>query len=105
VDLNNTAGTDAERALSLAMPADIKRAADGTVYVAATSSAKVGFLDASGAVLGRINVGNGPTGLAVDDARTRLYVLNRFDQTLSIVDTASKAQTAVVAVGFTIVPP
>src|SRR5256714_6953918 len=89
VDFSNAAGTDAERALSLAMPADIKRAADGTVYVAATSSAKVGFLDASGAVQGRINVGNGPTGLAVDDARGRLYVLNRFDQTISIVDTAS----------------
>src|SRR2546430_7125883 len=104
VDFNNTAGTDAERALSLAMPADIQRAADGTVYVAATSSAKVGFLDSLGAVQGRINVGNGPTGLAVDDARGRLYVLNRFDQTISIVDTASKAQTAVVAVGFNIEP-
>jgi YVTN family beta-propeller protein len=104
VDFNNPAGTDAERALSLAMPADIKRAADGTVYVAATSSAKVGFLDSLGAVQGRINVGNGPTGLAVDDARGRLYVLNRFDQTISIVDTASKAQTAVVAVGFNIEP-
>src|SRR5438067_341565 len=104
VDFNNTAGTDAERARSLAMPADIQRAADGTVYVAATSSAKVGFLDSLGAVQGRINVGNGPTGLAVDDARGRLYVLNRFDQTISIVDTASKAQTAVVAVGFNIEP-
>src|SRR4029079_5659630 len=39
-----------------------------------------------------------------DDARGRLYVLNRFDQTISIVDTASKAQTAVVAVGFNIEP-
>ncbi|HEX3144279.1 MAG TPA: hypothetical protein VHQ64_09920, partial [Pyrinomonadaceae bacterium] len=104
VDFNNTAGTDAERALSLAMPADIKRAADGTVYIAATSSAKVGFLNSLGAVQGRINVGNGPTGLAVDDARGRLYVLNRFDQTISVVDTASKAQTAVVAVGFNIEP-
>src|SRR5438477_4585863 len=105
VDFNNTAGTDAERAPSLAIPADIKRAADGTVHVAATSSAKVGFLDSLGAVQGRINVGNGPTGLAVDDARGRLYVLNRFDQTISIVDTASKTQTAVVAVGFNIEPP
>jgi YVTN family beta-propeller protein len=104
VDFNNPAGTDAERALSLAMPTDIKRAADGTIYIAATSSAKVGFLDSLGAVQGRINVGNGPTGLAVDDARARLYVLNRFDQTISIVDTASKAQTAVVPVGFNIEP-
>ncbi|HEV7891799.1 MAG TPA: DUF4214 domain-containing protein [Pyrinomonadaceae bacterium] len=101
----DTAGTDAERALSLALPADIARSSDGTVYVAATSSAKVGVLDASGAVQTRIGVGNGPTGLAVDDARGRLYVLNRFDQTLSVVDTASKIQTAVVPVGFNIEPP
>jgi YVTN family beta-propeller protein len=104
VDFNNPAGTDTERALSLAMPADIKRAGDGAFYIAATSSAKVGFLDSSGVVQGRIGVGNGPTGLAVDDARGRLYVLNRFDQTISIVDTASKAQTAVVPVGFNIEP-
>ena len=101
----NAAGTDAERALSLALPADIARSSDGTVYVAATSSAKVGALDASGVVQTRISVGNGPTGLAVDDARGRLYVLNRFDQTLSVVDTASKMQTAVVPVGFDIEPP
>ena len=99
VDFNNTLGTEAERALSLAMPADIKRAADGTVYVAATSNAKVGFLDSTGVVQGRIAVGNGPTGLAVDDARGKLYVLNRFDETLSVVDTASKTQTAVLPVG------
>ena len=104
VDFNNPAGTDDERSRSLAMPADIKRAVDGAVYVAATSSAKVGFLDSSGVVQGRINVGNGPTGLAVDDPRGRLYVLNRFDQTISIVDTASKVQTAVVPVGFNIEP-
>jgi YVTN family beta-propeller protein len=100
VDFSNINGTPDERASSLAMPADIKRAADGTVYVAATSNAKVGFLDSSGVVQGIINVGNGPTGLAVDDARQRLYVLNRFDETLSVVDTNAKAQTAVVAVGF-----
>src|SRR5256714_2503216 len=35
VDLNNAAGTDAERALSLAMPPAIKRAADSTRSVAA----------------------------------------------------------------------
>jgi YVTN family beta-propeller protein len=100
VDFNNAAGTDAERALSLAMPADIKRASDGTVYVAATSSAKVGFLDASGVVQGRINVGNGPTGLALDESRGHLYVLNRFDQTISIVDTGTKSQVSLVPVGF-----
>ncbi|HEU4597658.1 MAG TPA: DUF4214 domain-containing protein [Pyrinomonadaceae bacterium] len=100
VDFNNPSGTDAERAQSLAMPADIARSADGTLYVAATSSARVGVLSPTGALAGRIGVGQGPTGLAVDDARERLYVLNRFDQTVSVVDTNSKAQVSTVAVGF-----
>jgi YVTN family beta-propeller protein len=100
VDLSNPAGTDAERAQSLALASDIVRASDGTLYVAATSSAKVGALDPSGNVTARIAVGNGPTGLALDEARGRLYVLNRHDETLSVVGTSSKTQLAVVPVGF-----
>jgi YVTN family beta-propeller protein len=94
------AGSDAERAASLALPADIVRASDGTLYVAATSSARVGVLTSAGAVASRIGVGQGPTGLALDEARTRLYVLNRFDETLSVVDTNAKTQIAQVPVGF-----
>lgn len=100
VDFGNTAGTPAERALSLALPGDIVRQSDGTVYVAATSSAKVGVLSSAGAVTGRIGVGNGPTGLALDEPRLRLYVLNRFDQSLSVVDTVSKLQVSQVGIGF-----
>ncbi|HYY93844.1 MAG TPA: DUF4214 domain-containing protein, partial [Pyrinomonadaceae bacterium] len=100
VNFGNPAGTDDERALSLAMPADIVRQSNGTVYVAATGSARVGVLDSTGAVEGRIAVGQGPTGLALDEARAHLYVLNRFDETISVVDTASKSQVSQVAVGF-----
>ena len=99
VNFNNPAGTDSERALSLALPADITRAADGSVYLAATSSAKVGLLNSAGAVVGRIPVGQGPTGLALDEVRQRLYVLNRFDETVSIVDTNTKAQVSQVSIG------
>ncbi|HEV3467954.1 MAG TPA: carboxypeptidase regulatory-like domain-containing protein [Pyrinomonadaceae bacterium] len=100
VDFSNPAGSDAERAQSLALPADVARASDGTVFVAATGSAKVGVLAATGVVTGRIGVGQGPTGLALDEPRSRLYVLNRFEQTVSVVDTAARAQVARVAVGF-----
>jgi YVTN family beta-propeller protein len=100
VDFNNPAGSDSERALSLAMPADLVRQSDGTLYVAATGSARVGVLDSAGAVQGRIAVGQGPTGLALDEARSRLYVLNRFDETISVVDTLSKTQVSQVSVGF-----
>lgn len=100
VNFSNPAGTDAERALSLALPADLVRQSDGTIYVAATSSAKVGVLNSAGEVTQRIVVGQGPTGMALDEPRQRLYVLNRFDQTLSIVDTATKSQLSQVSIGF-----
>jgi YVTN family beta-propeller protein len=106
VDLNShinyaaPSGSDAERALSLSSPADIVRGADGTLYVAATGSAKVGVLDSTGAVQTRINVGQGPTGLALNPRRKLLYVLNRFDGTLSIVDLNTKAEVGQVVIGF-----
>jgi YVTN family beta-propeller protein len=106
VDLNShinyaaPSGSDAERALSLSSPADIARGADGSLYVAATGSGKVGVLDASGAVVSRINVGQGPTGLALHPRRKLLYALNRFDETLSIVDLNTKTEVGQVAVGF-----
>ncbi len=100
INYSNPAGSDAERAISLALPADIARAADGTLYVAATSSAKVGVLNSQGAVQSRITVGQGPTGLALNGPRNLLYVLNRFDETISIVDLATRAQIATFPVGF-----
>ena len=100
IDPANPDGTDAERALSLGLPSDVARASDGTLYVGALGSAKVGVLDASGAVVSRVGVGQGPTGLALDEARSRLYVLNRFEQTVSVVDTRARGETARVPVGF-----
>ena len=100
VNLDVPEGSDTERSLSLALPADIARGADGSLYVAATGSAKVGVLDSAGAVQARINVGQGPTGLTIDEARGRLYVLNRFDETLSIVDLRNRNEVARIPVGF-----
>ena len=106
VDLNqhinygNPAGSESERNNSLALPSDITRATDGKLYVAATSSAKVGVLDQTGAVQARINVGQGPTGLALNQSRNLLYVLNRFDESVSIIDTTTRAQIATTPVGF-----
>ena len=100
IDYGTPAGSDTERALSLALPADLARATDGTLYVAATGSAKVGVFDSAGAVLARITVGQGPTGLAINPKRKLLYVLNRFDESLSIIDTNTRTQIATVPVGF-----
>jgi YVTN family beta-propeller protein len=99
INLDISSGSDSERAQSLALPADIARSADGTLYVTATGSAKVGIMDQSGAVQARIAVGQGPTGLAIDDPRGRLYVLNRFDEALSIVDVKARAELGRVPIG------
>jgi hypothetical protein len=42
-----------------------------------------------------IDVGVGPSGLALDEARDRLYVMNRFTHDISIVSNASNPSTAV----------
>jgi YVTN family beta-propeller protein len=94
------AGNDAVRAKSLALPTDIVRSSDGTLYVSALGSAKVGVLSSVGAVRARVNVGQGPTGLALDEARSRLYVLDRFENALSVVDTRTRTEVARVPLGF-----
>ncbi len=99
VDYTAALGSDAERETSLALPNAVARGADGALYVAATGSAKVGVLDTSGAVVRRIAVGRGPTGLAVDDARGRLYVLSSVDRTIGVVDPTAGAEVSHVEIG------
>src|SRR6185295_6942898 len=38
------------------------------------------------------DVGQGPTGLVLDAARSRIYCLNRFDATVSVIDTATDSE-------------
>jgi DNA-binding beta-propeller fold protein YncE len=86
IDYQNPAGNPAERAQSLGIPMDVAVSSDGaTVFVAAFGSRKVGVLDADGNVTRRILVGDGPCGLALDEARNRLYVMNRFTSSLAVV--------------------
>ncbi len=86
INYEHEAGDPAERSLSLAIPMDLVVSSDGsTVYVAAFGSRKVGVLDANGDVTRRIVVGDGPCGLALDEPRNRLYVMNRFSSTLAVV--------------------
>ena len=83
-------GPAQEIAESLANPGDGVFSADGsTFYLTALSSRKVGVLDAFGDVTDLIDVGNGPSGVALNEADGRLYVLNRIDNTISTVDTGT----------------
>jgi YVTN family beta-propeller protein len=94
-------GPPSEIALTLGQPTAIEFSADGRrAYVAAFGSGKVGVLDSTGRVLQRIAVGFGPGGLALDEARARLYVLNHLDASLSIVDLAAGTAIQTIPLHF-----
>ncbi|MBI5864534.1 MAG: hypothetical protein HZB38_08510 [Planctomycetes bacterium] len=80
----------AERARSLADPRGVVFSTDGTVgYVTGMGSNNLARIRADGSRIDEIDVGQGPTGLVLNEARQRLYVLNKFDATISTVDTAT----------------
>src|SRR5262245_3035084 len=77
-----------------------------TLYVAALGSGKIGVFD-TGALeqdtftpdaANQITLSaGGPTGLALDEQRHRLYALTRFDNSISIIDTESRTEIGHVA--------
>ncbi|APR80962.1 Hypothetical protein A7982_06309 [Minicystis rosea] len=93
---------NAENAKSLALPTGMAVSGDGkTLYVAALGSSKVGIyataqLENDSFVPSTANqvtlTGGGPTGLVLDEQRNRLYVMTRFDDGISIVDTKQRAE-------------
>lgn len=86
---------------SLAQPVDMAVSADGsTLYVAAYGSSKVGVFDTASLEDNSFSpnaanhitlTGGGPAGLALDEARKRLYVLTRFDNSIKVVDLATRS--------------
>ncbi len=80
-----------ERNRSIGDPRAIVWRADGQRgWVAGLGSNNVIAIDANGARVGApIAVGEGPAGLALDNARGRLYVWNHFEASLSLVDSAA----------------
>jgi YVTN family beta-propeller protein len=51
------------------------------------------IIDENGQRLGRISVGEGPTGIVHDAANNRLYVLNRFEGAVSVIDLTTDEET------------
>lgn len=76
------------RDLSVGDPRGIVWTTDGVGFVAGMGSNNVIAIDAGGARLATIDVGEGPTGLALNAAQGRLYVLSKFAATVSVIDTA-----------------
>ncbi len=115
VDLNQHLiyGTDipfvaipqADRDKSLGDPrAIVWNSAGNRGYVAGMGSNNVVIIDGAGSRQpavgdpGRltIEVGEGPTGLVLDEGRQRLYVLNKFEASLSVVDLNTESEAAVL---------
>ena len=91
---------------SLAFPLEMVLTADGsTLYVAAFGSSEVGVYATSEieadtftpSASDQIAVsGGGPGGLVLDEARDRLYVLTRFNNSIAVVDTVAASEIASV---------
>ncbi|HET9625907.1 MAG TPA: hypothetical protein VFP84_31315 [Kofleriaceae bacterium] len=94
---------------SLATPLDMAVSRDGkTLYLAAFGSSKIGVFDTQSlrdnsfdprqASANYIAVsGGGPSGVVLDEARGRMYVSTRFDNAIKVIDLATRAETAALA--------
>ena len=102
--------------LSLSTPTDMAISSDGsTLYVAAFSSRKIGVISTAALALApgapgaydpndpatsaqvELSAG-GPGGVVLDETNDRLYVLTRFDNAISIVNTNTNAEIAHIPV-------
>ena len=104
--INYSAVLAGDKAKSLATPLEMAVSSDGsTLYVAAFGSSKVGVFDTTALEndsfvpdsSDHIAVsGGGPTGVVLDEANERLYVLTRFDNSVAVIDLTSGAVGAEV---------
>jgi YVTN family beta-propeller protein len=90
--------SESERAKAIGDPRAIKWTADGSrAYIAGMGSNNLAMIDSSGQRVGSaIPVRTGPVGLALDESRDQLYVLNRFDGSISVIDLEDHSEKALV---------
>lgn len=71
----------------------------GRTFVASSSADTLSFLTPFDVVTRTISVSPGPTGLAVDESRNRLYITNYGDDTVSLVDPSGEKVVKKLFVG------
>ncbi len=92
---NTATASQALRDLSIGDPRSIVWMGTGSGYIAGMGSNNVVRVDATGARIGDpIEVGEGPTGLALNEAANRLFVLNKFDGSITVIDTTTNLASA-----------
>jgi YVTN family beta-propeller protein len=91
---------------SLSMPLDMAVTSDGkTLYVAAFGSSKIGVFDITALENNTFDPtvissnylpvsGGGPSGLVLDQAHSRLYVMTRFDDAVKVIDLTASQEVA-----------
>ena len=94
----------AMRPHTLAIPTQMEVSADGnTIYMTAMGSSKIGVFDSAdiedanfsanfdptSESANYLDTAGGPTGLALDEARNKIYVMQRFDHSIAEIDLAS----------------
>lgn len=98
IDYTADTANDSLRHQSISDPRDIVWSADGNrAYISGMGTDNVIVIDRNGNRIGEIDVPEGPTGLALDESRNRLYVMGRFDGSISTIDTQSNTLTSTVA--------
>jgi DNA-binding beta-propeller fold protein YncE len=105
--LANEPGFDATAKVhSLSTPTDmVVDSTGGTLYVAAFGSSRIGVFSTAQLEANTFNPptqsidylavsGGGPSGLALDELNDRLYVLTRFDNSVSVIDLSTGLESA-----------
>ena len=98
--LNYTQATvsDALRNQSIGDPRGIAWNNSGNLaLITGMGSNNVIALNASGTRIGRIEVGEGPTGVVINNAQNRAFVMNKFAGSISVINTANLTQSSVTA--------
>ncbi|MBI3734992.1 hypothetical protein HY256_00565, partial [Candidatus Sumerlaeota bacterium] len=106
LDYSTSTIAQSERDKSLGDPRGMVWNSAGTRgYVTGMGSNNMIVIDATGArvdgtAANPVNLGQGPTGLALDESRGQLYVFNRFEGTLSVVRTSTLTERVRVALRY-----
>ncbi len=80
------------RDLSIGDPRGIVWDGSGQGYISGMGSNNVVIVDPTLSRVGLVEVGQGPTGVVVDEALDLVYVLNRFDATISRISTVAAVE-------------
>lgn len=107
IDHDQSPATINARSLSVAQPLEMAVSKDGSrLYVSAFASQKIAIYNADDLAAGTFTntvdtqiplSGGGPTGLVLNEANNKLYVLTRFNNSISVIDVESNTESLAIA--------